>query len=265
MLIVVVFFHGPWLRYWYLYLGATNFLMPMHLKSLDLLSPLWSLAVEEQFYLVWPLVVYFLNPKWILRCAAGLVLLAPMLRYFCTPMFSSPWAVYMLLPFRMDTLAVGALAALTWPIFKLRLQQSSRFRQSVRWGTLGIFLGCGLLLLLAQREGYTTFANSPVGNLGIYECTLGMMSSMFLLALMGTGKELLSSWPFLWLGRISYSFYLIHLLFLRIIPGFAGTLSLACSIGYAVASWFLIERPLLTPGRPEPALVTKATSFSPNS
>src|SRR6476620_6746086 len=41
----------------------------------------WSLAIEEQFYLIWPPIVLLLNRQWLARLAISLVILSPVLRY----------------------------------------------------------------------------------------------------------------------------------------------------------------------------------------
>ena len=77
------------------------------------LGLLWSLAAEEQFYLVWPLVVLLLPEVWTLRAAVATVLLSPILRGITwmvaedkvTMTYFAPWC-------RMDALALGAGIAL---------------------------------------------------------------------------------------------------------------------------------------------------------
>jgi len=71
-------------------------------------GPLWSLAVEEQFYLVWPVLVLFLSRRTLIYVLAGIVLVEPVLRFiFKTQPIELTW-------FRCDGLAIGALLALWW-------------------------------------------------------------------------------------------------------------------------------------------------------
>jgi len=46
------FFELAWTRHWYLYVMLTNFVLPLRIPHPKAFEPLWSLAVEEQFYLV---------------------------------------------------------------------------------------------------------------------------------------------------------------------------------------------------------------------
>jgi peptidoglycan/LPS O-acetylase OafA/YrhL len=261
LVLVALIFPGPWLRFWYLYIGGMNFLAPLRLAHLDFLSPLWSLGVEEQFYLLWPLAIFFLNRKQVIRCAVALLFLAPVLRFVFTPCFDSSWAVYMLLPFRMDTLAAGALLALLWPGLRERLTDSPRLYGQIVWSCAGVFFLSLLGIMAMQRHGYTTYGNTRLGNLIIYEATLAMMVSVFLPVLIGFGRKTLSALPLVWLGRISYSFYLVHLVVLHILLQFYALPALAVSIVYAAISWIFIEKPLLNSGRPEPAILANSAKL----
>jgi peptidoglycan/LPS O-acetylase OafA/YrhL len=71
----------------------------------------WSLAVEEQFYMVWPLLVAFLSREKMARLCVVLIVIAVVLR--CAFMSSGYWlAAYALMPCRMDELAAGGFVAL---------------------------------------------------------------------------------------------------------------------------------------------------------
>lgn len=69
----------------------------------------WSLAVEEHFYLFWPLVIHFLNRKHVRWFIGGILVVAFALRWI---MFSHGYDVSMFTLTRMDSLAMGALLAL---------------------------------------------------------------------------------------------------------------------------------------------------------
>ena len=78
--------------------------------------PLWSIAVEQQFYLAWPFVVLLLPRRSLMAICICLIIAAPFARWLLAstiPDPDQPWALGYagLLPARMDSLAIGALIA----------------------------------------------------------------------------------------------------------------------------------------------------------
>jgi len=152
------------------------------------------------------------------------------------------------LPFRMDLLAAGALLALLWPELRLRIQTSEFFRRStIGLGGSAMVLGFAALLVL-HHHGITITSYTPMGNALLFSLTVIMMSGAVLLALMGVGRRILSSWPLVWLGRISFSMYLIHLTALHFAPKHNPWIALVMSLAYSTAMWFFVEKPIITPG-----------------
>jgi len=242
--LATLFVGTAWMRYWYFYILATNFVIPLNIPQPGVFAPLWSLAVEEQFYLVWPFAVYFLSQRNLRRLCLFLVLLAPILRGSFH--FSAHWFIFMLTPFRMDLLAIGSLLCLEWR------QNPERIR---KWGAkIGIPLSCAGLALIfyLSRLGYSTDGNTTVGNVLIYEGCLATCFGVMLYALGGWAVGWLQSAPLTFIGRISYSMYLVHVGFILIVfarlQGLAGTaIAFTLTIGYATISWYALERRLLGP------------------
>ena len=245
ILVGLVFGYG-WLKHWYLYILLTNLLLPLHIERPEAFDPLWSLAVEEQFYLFWPFAVYFLSPRNLRWLALGLLGLAPALRGLIH--FREHWAIYTLTPFRMDLMAVSALLCMTYRDHRERIE---------RWGAAA-GAGCSLTgvagLLLLAHFGVSTYGNTRLGNVAIYECSLLATLGIMLWALSGYRVGLLQVAPLRYLGRISYTVYLVHL---AVLTWFAARLpyllaagaGFAVSIAYASASWYLMEARLLHYGQ----------------
>ena len=228
--------------------------------SLWWFSSTWSLAVEEQFYLVAPLLVRYL-PKRLLALVLVLVTFtAPVLRLMIrNGLPNGPWLAYRLMPCRADSLAVGVLAALIWTNAKTRAWVETHV--AVLYGSFAVlFAGVAYLwrwysdpfLPIMQTAGYTWLA---------------LFFASLLLLVLSRRAFLLSAimrLPFLRdIGGVSYCIYIIHTavflfchqILLHALPVVtdgkaAGVTFLAAFITYVVAklSWGFFERPLLRRG-----------------
>lgn len=88
---------------------------------------LWSLAVEEHFYLLWPAVVYFLDRRKILLLCVAILAICPVLRAIYAAKGMDPDVIYLLSWFRFDGLAAGAVLAILWRT------KNFHTRSAVRW------------------------------------------------------------------------------------------------------------------------------------
>ena len=172
-----------------------------------LIGHLWSLCVEEQFYLLWPLVVWTVRDRVrLLWIASGICLLALSLRIamcFTFPTEAETWIIRTL-PFRMDSLLFGAILALL-----LRGPNSDLWQRRCKWIFLG---GMALVIPLFLRfpnikspwiltVGLTLLAVTGVGLTGI---TLRSGSPAFRFFYLK---------PLRILGKYSYGFYIYSLIF----------------------------------------------------
>jgi len=216
-------------------------------------GPFWSLAVEEQFYLLWPMLYRRLGRRGMLFVSLGLLVACPMLRAVAfahllhtgDPL-SKTWMI-------ADNLAMGAVLAvlLRWPGVTLR--------QFAALGG-GLFLaGAGGVsaLFAANRMGVQDVLRNSVG----MSCFLMLCGSAVVLMLCLFRERPLPGWLRLpvFFGEISYGLYLIHLLLLQIYDrefgaGFAADWRLlmvrfvvanGAAVGLAVASRRWFEDPIL--------------------
>jgi len=237
-----LFFGVAWMKHWYLYLLLTNLLLPLHIPLPQAFEPLWSLAVEEQFYIVWPFAVYLLDERWLRRLAIALIVAAPVLR--AALHFEQHWPIYTLTPFRMDLLAAGAF---------LWLEREQNGEALKRRGSLVgaglITLGLTSLILLAHFR-VSTDGNTRVGNVFIYESSLLICVGFMLYALAGIWVRWLHMKPMVYIGQISYTMYLVHLGALALMPvsfsmWTSAAVAFAITVAYASLSWHLLESRLL--------------------
>jgi peptidoglycan/LPS O-acetylase OafA/YrhL len=211
------------------------------------LGILWSLAVEEQFYLFWPVVALRFEPRAVLKFALALIVLTPLLRGAATPFLSNHWPIYYLMPFRMDLIASGAVMAVLW-------------REShplLAWRRAGLVLmGAGALLFAASvwlLPDFNAKSNSISFNVLGYSLICCMGAGLIAFTL-GTEKgwwmSLMTAKPVRWIGTISYTGYLVHTGAIGLISPFSShilniLLALAFTLTYASLSWLLLEKPIL--------------------
>ena len=214
----------------------------------DSISVLWSVCVEEQFYLVVPLLIAWLGPRARVVAVVMLMLLAIAAR----SALAAAGVVGVALRYNtlasLDTLLAGVLLALVLP----RLPTLSRW--SI-WPTRIAILGGGLLLLC-----------SPLGvdapRQRALEPVLIWTWAVALVAWVASGRDpwadVLRRPSIVWLGRISYGLYLFHEIAIGLVA-WLGTvlpsmperdlllalLAPSLTVGLASVSYYALERPFL--------------------
>lgn len=168
----------------------------------------WSLSIEEQFYLIWPLVVWTCSRRTLLRVAALIALAGFAFRLALV--LHDPGharAAYFLTPGRLDSLMMGGALAV-WARSPGGL---ARFRTAAPWvfGT-GAF---ALLLLGVLRDGLGT--GDPVVAVVAYPLLAVVFGALLVMALTGSpfgrlGRALRSRALGKW-GTYSYGIYILHL------------------------------------------------------
>jgi peptidoglycan/LPS O-acetylase OafA/YrhL len=245
--------HWPWFAFF-----ATNIGESIGDIGHPSLNVLWSLAVEEQFYLVWPFVVLFTSEKTLTWIAAAMIVITPLLRAIATPWFSTFWPIYYLTPFRMDLLCAGALMAM------LIRRDRHVFDKYLVPAVICVVAAFAALAALHMHFPRFRAANTPLSNAALYSISLVLCTSLVILAIAGGKyvKSVLAHPVLVYIGTISYTFYLIHLSILYVLWNLpishltAAALGLVIALAYSSASWFLIEKRLTRgrhPALPKPA------------
>jgi peptidoglycan/LPS O-acetylase OafA/YrhL len=221
-------------------------------------TPFWSLAIEEQFYVFWPLLILALSRTSLWRFCRAIMALACIAR-------NLPWAqslgaaypesLYRLTPFRIDTLLFVASAALI-------IRSQAAFRPLKRWILPLFFTGCAVLGVVIFSAGSTSPYSGPMTRFGY--TALGLICASLVL-----GATSQSGGPVTWkrflrlpilrhFGKYSYAMYVIHapvhLILSRIFFSFGGGFFSALgTIAFGIAitdqlarlSWFALEAPFL--------------------
>jgi peptidoglycan/LPS O-acetylase OafA/YrhL len=200
----------------------------------------WTLAVEEQFYLVMAPIFICLAPRRHLLACLG-VLGAGALAATALILLHMPWFTL-----RMDSLVNFGFLALGGIISQTTRVSPGRRDQG--------FAAAGLLLGLAFAFCLVTGAKDGAGF--VLDLGYGVISMLIVWLIVKNQASrivgFLETWPLRRIGRISYALYLVHM-FIRLPPtglAFKGmdlivVVNLAVSLALAQLSWWLIEGPCL--------------------
>jgi peptidoglycan/LPS O-acetylase OafA/YrhL len=204
-------------------------------------SHLWSLAVEEQFYLVWPILVLFLPRRalpWLMATAA---LTGPVSRLVLALWSGdNDVATRVPTPACMDALGLGAGLAL--------FSQAGAMPRWTKHGALfgGVLLLVGFYCMQAQQIGRT--AQLVVGDTAS-ALVFAWLVERAAAGMRGVGGWLLACRPLVYVGTISYGVYVYQNFIIWCwLPPDRGLrqflLVLGVTVAVAAASWHFFEKPL---------------------
>lgn len=216
--------------------------------TLSWMSPTWSLAVEEQFYLILPLLIRAAPLRCIPYVAASLIVAAPTYRLFLLEVVGSDWrAANQALPGCLDSLFLGVLAA--WALRQPGLLAALRKRR--HW--LRLLAGVGLLGVIAifyTPPDPSSWVSSAAISWIALAYTLGFVS-----VLVESDGAVKGRGPLCALGVGAYSIYLFHMPIAFAVEGLFGSalidniVALVILALVATVCWFLIERPVIAYAR----------------
>jgi peptidoglycan/LPS O-acetylase OafA/YrhL len=213
------------------------------------LRHLWSLAIEEQFYIAWPLVVYLTRPRVLKYVCAGVAIASAVLRFAAGYAGINEYFLYLGTPFRLDGLALGALLALAArdPILQKRVGRVMRWAWPAAMLVIAAVVarsGPGLLAPAMAKYGYASIA-AVCWAIVAYGVGQAGTNGRF-------AKFLRNPW-LVRFGKYSYGLYVWHFLFVNIVHRYVGSswlrlplalvIGVTVSYGAALLSWKLIEEP----------------------
>jgi peptidoglycan/LPS O-acetylase OafA/YrhL len=232
----------PWV-----FTGTVNWMIAWRNSWPLTLSHLWSICVQEQFYLFWPLLILFLPRKWMVHIIISVALMGVAFRIGCVT-FSVPLIARWVLPFgSLDSLAAGA--ALGW--YGGRLKQTR-----VGWLIAAI---CFSMLMLAAiwRNGNAMQLRSVMVEpleAGAFVILVARTAAGF----DGWVGRFLTLPGLVFGGRISYGLYIYHILvamllqrwlpgpmqWLLEIPSLRLLILGTSTVLVAALSWRILEQPV---------------------
>jgi peptidoglycan/LPS O-acetylase OafA/YrhL len=227
---------SPWWAYPFF---LQNFLLPLSTDAAGPLGVTWSLAIEEQFYLVWPIIVRFLPRRQVVILAMVEIAASPLLRYFLVAHHIHIYANFFC---RLDGLMLGAfLAAL------VRSKDFVRERYiGLALATLAVATPLAVIMDLRHAEWIVfTFTSLAAGAI-VYLAMFWQQKWL---------QWLLANRFLLFTGTISYGLFLLHKIAFAGVDGLhvnsaqhpLVTLGVILIGSYmlSITSWNLLEQPFL--------------------
>jgi peptidoglycan/LPS O-acetylase OafA/YrhL len=230
---------------------------------------LWSLAAEEQFYILWPLLLVALmrvgHVRLVGRVLVALLALAVLYRLQLLVSGASVDRLYYGPDTHADSLLVGCLFGCWFASGRLpSIVSSDRARK--------VSIALALILIGASAVFIESIPSRLAYGLQLLPTGFAVVAAIFVVcAAMGDSAvaRALSVGPLVFLGRISYALYLWHLPLLVALAGvdrdfgLRSGVAVAAALGVAIASRYFVELPFLTrrpvPGVEKPEAATAAT------
>ncbi len=176
----------------------------------------WSLCVEEQFYLFWPWIIFYVRSRRVLLWVCSIVVVLGPIARLLAEHLAPRWMIagqltYRVTPFQLDSLLLGALLALLWRGVHRQLL--------LKLGSVVAAAGSLLLLVYVAWIVATCFPNFlahfryPSWALSWGLSLVNIYSASLVLCALRPGSwafRLFRLRPLRWVGRISYGAYVIH-------------------------------------------------------
>jgi peptidoglycan/LPS O-acetylase OafA/YrhL len=219
------------------------------------ISHFWSLAVQEQFYLLWPLVVLTLPRRWFLPAMVGFIIFGLAFRIFCIATATSTLTRWVTIFGCIDSFAVGALVAYlrqTKLLEKMHLlSRTALFAMPL--AAFGCFFLGHALMTLPEGNIFLSLTES------VDAVFLAWLLTMALRGIKGVWGSILGWAPIVYVGRISYGIYVYHVFIIVLVSPLLvplgmsedhnafGRIAILLAITLAVSSlsWHWVEQPFL--------------------
>lgn len=203
---VVVGVSGDTLRAWAV--SSALYLQNIHMLVVGSATPwrgldhLWSLAIEEHFYLFWPLIVAWFPARRLASVCVALIATAWVVKALLVVFHDWPLAAYVFMPARMDALAAGGLIA----CFPRHWSKKSGGLAAVIAG----LASAGLLWVALMKGGLRLSGGLNVAMVTSL-AALGFAATLYLVLMRDYKPVWLHNRLLITFGRYSYGMYLIHI------------------------------------------------------
>lgn len=232
----------------------SNFYIAMRGEWQGYVSHLWSLSVEEQFYLLWPVLILMVPRRWFLRLFVATIAIAPIVRGALASAYDpDSLAIRVLLPCCLDSLVMGAVLALGAERLGGIRNVPVPLLRRIAVLSMAAMLGIRALHFF-HIAPILTVALSPTVEAAFFVTIIGAAARGF----SGPIGRVLDNGFLRYTGRISYGLYLYHMFAKYVAAAVAPKLGLsfpaepgllqftilfAMSYAAAALSAYFIERP----------------------
>ncbi len=195
--------------WFFVYLGNIHAALTNSLPPVLSFATLWSLQIEEQFYLLFPIAVALMSARNLLRFLIGCSLAAPILRSSLV-LFAphSSLAGYVLMPCRMDALALGGILAILFSPSGQRPRASHARHAFLISGAIAAGIFCAGLWNRHGGDSYDPVMGSIGYSVIDFACT--SLLCWILLSPSSNLTRILRARPLVYTGQIAYGLYLLH-------------------------------------------------------
>jgi peptidoglycan/LPS O-acetylase OafA/YrhL/lysophospholipase L1-like esterase len=214
------------------------------------IAPTWSLAIEEQFYLTFPLLVYLLDRRRLTIALFSMIAVAPVIRLVTMLLAPDHERVqYLFTLCRIDTIAVGCLLAVI-----VRSVDVERWREHAKLGAIVLLPSIVVLAIGSHLDRRSPF--DRVFGYSIVAVGCACVVALVILSRGSRATTLLRLRPLTYLGKLCFGLYLLHRPADTIVSAVAARLhihrdlylllpKIGVAIVLATISWRVIERPFL--------------------
>lgn len=231
-----------------------------YFEALGAPSPLthyWSLSIEEQFYLIWPIALLICMKAGVKRqtMQKGIIVLIVLSTLEMILLFdphADPSRVYYGTDTRAFSLLIGALLAFIWPYQKLTERAGDRMTPTGRiiFNVVGVVAVVGLLVMVVVTNGFEPFIYRG----GLLICSLlTAVAIAVLVHPISWISKVFELPPFVWVGKCSYSMYLWHFPIILLMtpanmqgetPWWLCLIELAIIFAVSALSYYVVENPI---------------------